>query len=146
MLKDKLAKITQSYWLLGLAQVIHSMEETYTELYLKLNLMIEVLHQLLPWFPLVEISADMFAIFNYLMIALILGSVPVTEQGKRLGFVLMWGWAVIEILNGAFHISTWVFLHTYFPGGVSGPILFVLSIFFIQQLQATPKQVTQEVK
>jgi hypothetical protein len=146
ILKGKSAILTQLYWLLGLAQVIHSIEETYTELYLKLNSMIEGLHQAFSWFPLVEISADLFAILNYLMIALILGSVPVAEQGKQLGSVLMWSWAVIELLNGAFHIGTWVFLHRYFPGGISGPILFIFSVFFIQQLRATSNQITTEVQ
>ncbi|NCQ96791.1 MAG: HXXEE domain-containing protein [Microcystis wesenbergii Mw_QC_S_20081001_S30D] len=141
MLGDEFTKISQNYWFLGLAQVIHSMEETYTELYLKLDSMIEALHRLFSWFPLVEISADVFAILNYLMIALMLGSVPVAAQGKRVGIVLMWSWAVIEMLNGAFHIGTWVFLHTYFPGGISGPILFVLSILFIQQLRVASDQV-----
>jgi 4-amino-4-deoxy-L-arabinose transferase-like glycosyltransferase len=126
----------QIYWLLGLFQVIHSMEETYTKLYIEFASMSEALHQIFPWFPLLEISADIFAILNYLMIALMLGSVPAAEKSQRLGIVFMWSWAIIEMLNGAFHIGTWVFLHTYFPGGGSGPILFFLSILFIQKLRA----------
>jgi hypothetical protein len=146
MLGHKLTKIAQNYWFLGLAQVIHSMEESYTKLYLKLDSMIEALHPLFSWFPpVVDISPDVFAILNYLMIALMLGSVPAAAQGKRVGIVLMWSWAVIEMLNGAFHIGTWVFLHTYFPGGISGPILFVLSILFIQQLRVASDQSTQTV-
>ena len=146
MLGNQVAKIAQNYWFLGLAQVTHSMEETFTKLYLEFGSMSEALHQLFPWFPLFEISADVFAILNYLMIALMLGSVPAAETGKRLGLIFMWSWAIIEILNGAFHIGTWVFLHTYFPGGVSGPMLFVLSVLFIQQLRATSNQTTQAIQ
>ena len=146
MQSRSMVDISLSYWMLGCVQVLHSMEETTTKLYLDLDSMIETLHKLFLWFPLVEISANTFAVFNYLMIALMLGSVPAAAQGKRIGIVLMWSWAVIEMLNGAFHIGTWMFLQTYFPGGISGPILFVLSILFIQQLRVSFKSVTQAVQ
>jgi len=142
---DKSKISIQIYWLLGLVQVIHSMEETYTKLYLEFSSMSETLHQIFSWFPVFEISADLFAILNYLMIGLMLGSVPTAEKGKPLGFILMWSWAIIEVLNGAFHISTWVFLHTYFPGGVTGPILFIFALLFIQQIRVTSNQATQTI-
>ena len=143
MLSNQMSKTIQYYWLLGWLQVVHSMEETYAQLYLKLDSMIAELHQLFSWFPLVEISADVFGIFNYLMIALILGTVPVAEKNKPLGIVLMWIWAIIELLNGTFHIGTWILLHAYFPGGFSGPTLFIFSVLFIQRLRATSTQTAQ---
>ena len=145
MLSNQFAKVALSYWILGIAQVAHSTEETLAKLYLELNLMIEALHQHFPWFPLVEISADVFATLNYVMIALMLASVPAAEKGNRTGFIFMWSWAIIELLNGMFHIGTWVVLRTYFPGGISGPLLFVLSLLFIQKLQAASNQTIQEV-
>lgn len=143
MFSHESVKLAQSYWVLGLAQVIHSIEETLSQLYLQLNSMITILHQHFPWFPLIEISADIFASINYLLLALILASVPAAEKGNRTGFFFMWLWAIVELLNGAFHIGTWVYLKHYFPGGISGPILFVLSILFIQQLRATSAQTVQ---
>ena len=140
MFSNQPANVVRSYWILGLAQVVHSMEETLTQLYLQLNSTIEALHQLFPWFPLIEIDADVFAVLNYLMLALILGSLPAAEKGARTGKIFMWSWAIVELLNGAFHIGTWIFLRTYFPGGISGPILFVLSLLFILQLRSTGKQ------
>ncbi len=145
MFGNQVVKIAKSYWFLGLVQVAHSMEETGTKLYLEFSSMSEALHQLFPWFPLFEISADVFAILNYLIIALMLGSVVVVEKGKSLGFIFMWIWAIIELLNGAFHVGTWIFLHAYFPGGVSGSILFILSILFIRQLRATANQATRVI-
>lgn len=143
-------KIVQSYWILGLAQVVHSMEETYTQLYCNLNQeldsIIDLLRQYIPSIPSIVISADVFAILNYVMLALILGSIPIAEKGNRLGFILMWSWGIIELLNGAFHIGTWVFLHHYFPGGISGPILFILSVMFIQQLREMSTQPTQVIQ
>ncbi|MEA5551893.1 HXXEE domain-containing protein [Anabaena cylindrica UHCC 0172] len=144
MLNDQPAKIAQNYWILGLVQVFHSIEETYTELYTRFLIMSEALHQYFPWIPIFEISADLFAILNYLIIALMLGSVPSAEKKSQWGYYFMWTWAIIELLNGAFHICTWLFFHDYFPGGVTGPILFVLSIIFIQQLRtAASKETTQ---
>jgi Protein of unknown function with HXXEE motif len=144
MLNAQPAKIAQSYWILGLVQVVHSIEETYTELYSYFGTMSEALHQHFPWIPIFDISADLFAILNYLIIALMLGSVPSAEKGSQWGYYLMWSWAIIELLNGVFHICTWLFLRHYFPGGVTGPILFVLSIIFIQQLRtALTKEATQ---
>ncbi len=145
MLNYQSAKIAQSYWVLGLFQVLHSMEETYTELYTYFHSMSEALHQHFPWIPVFGISADFFAIINYLLIALILGSVPSAEKGNKWGFYLMWTWAVVEFLNGLFHIGAWLFLGHYFPGGISGPILFVLSILFIQQLLTASKPETTQL-
>ena len=142
MQKDQLAKIVQSYWVLGIAQVIHSMEETYFELYREFGSMSEALHQIFPWIPVFQISADIFAILNYLIIALMLGSVPFAQKGDRVGLILIWSWAIIELLNGAFHIGTWIFLHQYFPGGVSGPPLFILGLLLIRQIRTPASQTT----
>lgn len=135
MLGNQFTEATQYYWILGLAQVIHSIEETYAELYLRLNSMIAALHNIFSWFPLIEINSDVFAILNYVMIALILGTIPIVQRRRDWGLLLMWSWAIIELLNGAFHISTWVFIHQYFPGGFSGPAMFVLSILFIFKIR-----------
>ena len=146
MFNNQSTKITHSYWFLGLAQVAHSMEETYTKLYLKFGSMSRALHDYFPWIPQFEISADIFAILNYLMIALMLGTLPLVKKGNQLASILMWIWAVIEISNGAFHLGTWLVLGTYFPGGVSGPILFVLSFLFIQQLKTSPDRARSEIQ
>lgn len=146
MLSNQLSKTIQSYWLLGLLQVVHSMEETLTQLYLQLDSMIQYLHQHFSWFPLIQIDADMFAVLNYLMLALILGSIPTAEKGNRIGYIFMWAWAIIEMLNGLFHISTWMVLRHYFPGGISGPLLFVLSVLFIRQLRSPVDQTTQQIQ
>ena len=145
MLNYQSAKIAQSYWFLGLFQVLHSMEETGTKLYADFLPMSEFLHHYFSWIPVFGISADFFAIINYLLIALILGSVPSAEKGNKWGFYLMWTWAVVELLNGLFHIGAWLLLHHYFPGGISGPILFVLSILFIQQLLTASKAETTQL-
>lgn len=146
MLNNTQAGIAKHYWVLGVAQVVHSIEETYTKLYLKFGTISETLHQEFPWIPHFEISADVFAILNMLMIALMLGSVPTAEKGTRIALVLMWSWAIIELMNGTFHIGSWLYLHHYFPGGVSGPILVVLSIQFIKQFQTTSNDATQAIQ
>lgn len=140
----QIVKIVRSYWILGYVQVFHSMEETYTKLYSYFGSMSEALHQYFPWIPIFEISADFFAVLNYFIIALMLGSVPNVEKRGKWSFYCMWSWAIIELLNGVFHIGAWLVLHHYFPGGATGLILFVLSLIFIQQLRtAFTKQATQ---
>ncbi|PPT06125.1 hypothetical protein CKA32_003727 [Geitlerinema sp. FC II] len=145
MIEDRPVKLAQSYWILGLVQVVHSMEETYTELYTYFHSMSEVLHQHFPWIPIFGISADLFAVLNYLIIALMLGSVPSVIRGSQWSIYLMWGWGIIELLNGMFHIGTWLVLQHYFPGGVSGPILFVASVLFVQKLMASPNSEASKV-
>ncbi|MEM9925359.1 MAG: HXXEE domain-containing protein [Cyanobacteria bacterium P01_D01_bin.50] len=145
MLNQQSEKIAHFYWFLGLAQVVHSIEETYTNLYDYFAVMSQALHNIIHWIPAFGISADWFAIFNYLMIALILGSVPSVEKGSGWSFYLMWIWAIVEFLNGIFHISMWFIKGGYFPGGISGPILFVLSILFIQQLITASNQETAQL-
>ncbi|MBD2207792.1 HXXEE domain-containing protein [Calothrix sp. FACHB-1219] len=147
MLDSQPTKIAYSYWILGLIQAFHSMEETYTKLYSYFGSISEALHQYLPWIPVFEISADLFAILNYLIIALMLGSMPSAEKETQWGWYFMCTWAIIELLNGTFHICTWLFLHQYFPGGVTGSVLFVVSIIFIQKLRTvSSKKVVVDCK
>lgn len=145
-LSDRSDKLVKSYWLLGLFQICHSMEESATKLYQEFAPMSEALHKIIPWIPQFEISADEFAILNYLIIGLILGTVPAVEKAQKLGFIFLWVWVVIELLNGAFHLGTWVFLRAYFPGGISGPALFVLSLFLLQQLQMISDRTPQTIQ
>ncbi len=136
MSNNKPLKIARSFWILGLFQVAHSIEETVSQLYLKFGPMSEAIHKIFPWFPVFEIGADLFASLNYVLIGLILGSVPAAEKGTKLGFNLMWVWGIVELLNGVFHISTWIVTGSYFPGGITGPIFFVISLLFLLKLKA----------
>ncbi|NEO75995.1 HXXEE domain-containing protein [Moorena sp. SIO4G3] len=136
MSNNKPLKIARSFWFLGLFQVAHSIEETVSQLYLKFAPMSEAIHKIFPWFPIFEIGADLFASLNYVLIGLILGSVPAAEKGTKLGFTLMWVWGIVELLNGVFHIGTWIVTGSYFPGGITGPIFFVISLIFLLRLNA----------
>lgn len=140
MSNSKLPKVAHSFWLLGLFQVAHSIEETASQLYLKFGPMTEAIHKLFPWFPVFEIGADLFACLNYVLVGFVLGSVPVAEKGTKLGFRLMWLWGIVELLNGAFHIGTWIVTKSYFPGGFTGPLFFVISLAFILKLKTVCRQ------
>ncbi|MGB0563577.1 MAG: HXXEE domain-containing protein [Spirulinaceae cyanobacterium] len=137
MSAESTQNVAPFYWLVGMVQVAHSIEETVTELYSKFGPMSAWLHHIFPIIPHFTISADLFAVLNYVMLALLLGTVPAAATGSRLGSIFMWSWAIIELLNGLFHISTWIVLRSYFPGGITGPILFILAIVFMQNLLAT---------
>ena len=136
MSDHKPLKIAHRFWIMGLFQVAHSIEETVSQLYLKFAEMSEAIHHLFPWFPVFEISSDLFAALNYILIGLILGALPSAHQGTSLGFTLMWVWGIIELLNGLFHISTWIVTGSYFPGGYTGPIFFVISLMFLLKLRS----------
>lgn len=134
MLNSATPKTVKLYWIVGIAQVIHSIEEMGAELYTKFGPTSEWLHAEIPFIPVFTLSADIFAILNMIMIAIMLAPLPWVEKWSHWVSTLFWTWAIVEVANGLFHVSTWLYLHYYFPGGISGPILLILGILLIQQL------------
>ncbi len=130
------------YWVIGLLQVLHSLEETYTQLYLWFAPMSQALHQYFPWVPVISLSADWFAILNILLVSLLLGPWPGIVKNSRLVLTWIWVWAVVELLNGLFHLGAWLYLRHYFPGGWTGPVLLVTSILLLRKLVAPSAQST----
>jgi hypothetical protein len=103
-------------------QVLHSLEEIFLRFYDRF-----------PLFRFYEgiftsTAQGMFLAFNVsLWLMLILGSLLAFSKWWRIRFPLFF--AVIEALNGLYHLSMTVFTMTYFPGVVSGLFYFPLSLY-----------------
>jgi hypothetical protein len=126
--------VGKTYLGLGIVQALHSMEEMYTQLYNFFWTATGIFQRYLPIVPQLKMSAQIFAILNMGFIVIILATVPFVESNRRWAIQLAWCWAVIEVLNGLFHLSGVVLFRGYVPGALSAPLLLVVGILLFIRL------------
>ena len=126
--------VGKTYLVLGIVQALHSMEEMYTQLYDFFWTATGIFHRYLPIVPQFKISAQIFAILNMGFIVIILATVPFVESNRRWAIQVAWCWAVIEVLNGLFHLSGVVLFSGYVPGALSAPLLLVVGVLLFIRL------------
>jgi len=129
-----MSRVGTVYLLLGVAQAAHSIEEMRTHLYEFFWTVTGLLHRAVPAFPQFRWQADTFAVVNMALIALLLGTVPFVEAGKRWALALAWVAGVVETLNGIGHLSGALYFGSYVPGAASAPLLLLLGIVLLREL------------
>ena len=129
-----MSRLASVYLLLGVAQAAHSIEEMRAHLYEFFWTVTGMLHRAAPVFPQFRWSADTFAAVNMVLIALLLGTVPFVDAGKRWALALAWVVAVVETLNGIGHLSGALYFGSYVPGAASAPLLLLLGIVLLREL------------
>jgi hypothetical protein len=129
-----LDRLTFRYWLLGLAQAAHSMEEMQTRLYDFFWIATGRLHEVLPAVTQVRMSAQTFALLNMSFITILLGTVPLVRARKPLALGLAGMAGVIEVLNGIGHTAGAIWFRGYVPGVATAPLLFVAGVLVLKEL------------
>jgi hypothetical protein len=120
----------RAFWLLGLTQAAHSMEEMISRLYDFMWVATERLG-----LPSMGMSATTFATVNMGIIALFLLVTPfvIVRQAWAIGFA--WLAAVLEILNGIGHLTGAVIFRRYVPGAATAPFLILCGIVLLMALR-----------
>jgi hypothetical protein len=129
-----LDRLTLRFWLLGLAQAAHSMEEMRARLYDFFWVATGRLREVAPGFPQMRMSAQTFALLNMLFITVLLGSVPFVRARKAPALALAAIAGVVEILNGIGHTAGAIWFRGYVPGVATAPLLFVSGVLVVQEL------------
>jgi hypothetical protein len=126
--------VGKTYLILGIFQALHSMEEMYTHLYDFFWTTTGLFQRYIPVVPQFKMNAEIFAILNMGFIVIILATVPFVELNRRWAIKIAWCWAVIEVLNGLFHLSGTVLFSGYVPGAFSAPFLLVIDVLLFIRL------------
>lgn len=129
-----LDRLTLWYWLLGLAQAAHSIEEMRMRLYDFFWIATGRLHEIFPAVSQVRMSAETFALLNMSFITLLLGTVPAVRARAPLALGLAGLAATIEVLNGIGHTAGAIWFGGYVPGVVTAPALFVTGLMVWREL------------
>ena len=130
----KITAVGKTYLVLGIIQALHSMEEMYTHLYDFFWTATGLFQRYIPILPQLKMSAEVFAILNMSFIVIILATVPFVESNRRWAIQIAWCWAVIEVLNGLFHLSGVILFSGYVPGALSAPLLLVVGVLLLIRL------------
>jgi hypothetical protein len=126
--------LTFRFWLLGLAQAAHSIEETFTRLYDFFWVATGRLHEIVPAIAQTRMTPRTFALLNMSFIAILLGSVPFVRARKPLALGLAGIAAGIEVLNGIGHTAGAIWFRGYVPGVATAPFLFVTGVLVLREL------------
>jgi hypothetical protein len=135
-----MSRLTTYYFLLGLAQTAHSIEEMTTRLYDFFWIVTGRMHQLFTWFPQFRWNPDLFAAVNMLLIASMLGTVPFVEQRRRWALMFAGIWGIIEIINGMNHITASIVFRGYVPGVITAPLFLIIAPLFLRELKRSWRQ------
>lgn len=133
-----LDRLTFRFWLLGLAQAAHSIEEMRTRLYDFFWVATGRMHEIVPAIGQMRMSAQTFALLNMSFIAVLLGSVPFVRARKPLALGLAGIAGAIEVLNGIGHTAGAIWLRRYVPGVATAPFLFVAGVLVLKELFGEP--------
>lgn len=129
-----LDRLTFSYWLLGLAQAAHSIEEMRMRLYDFFWIATGRIHEVFPSVTQVRMSAQTFALLNLTFIAVLLGTVPAVRARAPFALGLAGIAATIEVLNGIGHTAGAIWFGRYVPGVLTAPALFVTGVLVLREL------------
>lgn len=117
-----------SYFMLVIIQVIHSSEEILNGLTGRAFHITSRIHEIIPFFPVINPGNDLFAVINILLISLLFIICVFVYTGKRWAFRVALIVGIIEIINGILHISGSIIFWQYFPGSLSAFGLIVLGM------------------
>lgn len=129
-----LDRLTFRFWLLGLGQAAHSIEEMRTRLYEFFWVATGRLHEIVPSVVQVRMSAQSFALLNMSFIAVLLGSVPFVRARKPLALGLAGFVAAMEVVNGIGHTAGAIWFRGYVPGVATAPFLFLMGVLVLREL------------
>src|SRR5215472_2725178 len=121
--------IARRFWLLGLAQAAHSIEEMIAKLYDFMWIATERLG-----LPRMGMTATTFAVVNMTIIAFLLGVAPFVAARRPWALAIAWVAAVIEVLNGSGHLAGTVVFGGYVPGAATAPLLIIAGIALLSAL------------
>jgi hypothetical protein len=127
-------RLTLSYWLLGLSQAAHSIEEMRMRLYDFFWVATGRLHEVFPAVTQVRMSAQTFALLNMTFIAVLLGTVPVVRARQPFALALAGAAGAVEVLNGVGHTAGAIWFRGYVPGVATAPFLFVAGVLVLREL------------
>jgi hypothetical protein len=123
------------FWLLGLAQAAHSVEEMSARLYDFMWIATERLG-----LPRMGMTATTFAVVNMGIITLLLGAAPFVAARRRSAIALAWVAAVVEIANGTGHLTGVLIFRGYVPGALTAPFLLATGIALARALARERRQ------
>ncbi len=116
-------RIGLRFWLLGLTQAAHSIEEMIARLYDFMWVATERLG-----LPRMGMSATTFAAVNMGIIAFVLGIAPFVAAGRPWARAAAWIAAIVEIANGTGHLTGAVVFRRYVPGAATAPLLILAGV------------------
>ena len=122
--------VGRRFWLLGLAQAAHSMEEMRARLYDFMWIATERLG-----LPRMGMSATTFALVNMGIIAFLLGIAPFVAARRDWAIAVAWIAAIVEIANGVGHLTAVLVFRGYAPGAITAPLLIAAGIALIRSLK-----------
>ncbi len=127
-------RLTFSWWLLGLVQAAHSIEEMRTRLYDFFWVATGRLHEVVPSVTQVRMSAQTFALLNMTFITVLLGTVPAVRARQPFALALAGLAGAIEVANGIGHVAGAIWFRQYVPGLFTAPFLFVTGALVLREL------------
>jgi hypothetical protein len=103
---------------------------------LAMHLVEEVRARFRQKFPLREIPKTFFIGINIFIYTFCLATFLLAVFNHGFAAPFAWAFAIAMLINGIGHIGMMIWKRKYFPGGLTSPLLIIVSAFLIMQLIA----------
>jgi hypothetical protein len=76
-------------------------------------------------FPLYSLAPEFFVLLHLGVVLLLAALIPSVAHGRPWALRLAKAWAIVEILNGTFHLMLALLEWSYYPGMWTAPLLLI---------------------
>ena len=87
-------------------------------------------------YPLLSLAPEFFVLFHLALLLLLAALIPSVAHGRRWALRLAKLWAIVEILNGASHMTIALIEWGYYPGAWTAPLLLIFGAALGRSLRA----------
>ena len=112
-------------------QAAHSVEEYLTEFWRWFPVLTAGIHRLVDFFPVITPSRGQFIAVNFIIVMALSAVGTFSFRRNRWALRAALIIAVVEVINGIYHVGATIFLGRYFPGAVSGVGLIIIGSLFL---------------
>jgi hypothetical protein len=132
----KSKKFANYFFVLVIMQLLHSAEEAVFKLENWMPVVSGKVHNIFTFFPVIVFPEESFIIANIILVIVMAIFTRFVYKEYKLAIKIAKIASVIEIINGAGHISMAIILFRYFPGCISGIGLIIFGILCLRNYKS----------
>ena len=129
-------KFANYFFALVIMQLLHSTEEVIFKLENWMPVVSGKVHNIFTFFPVIVFPEESFIIANIILVIVMAIFTRFVYKEYKLAIKIAKIVSVIEIINGAGHISMAIILFRYFPGCISGIGLIIFGILCLRNYKS----------
>ena len=129
-------KFANYFFVLVIFQLLHSTEEIIFKLENWMPIVSGKVHNIISFFPVIVFPEEGFIVANIILVIVMAIFTRFVYKEYGLAIKIAKIASIVEIINGAGHISMAIILFRYFPGSITGIGLIIFGVFCLKNYKS----------